>query len=381
MEHGRILFACAKEPDPGVCSALDQAGHPAHVIGFAGEWPDCRLAVVDSADAVDEAAAFAKRWRAKLAGREVPLVWLADALDPLGRTAGWHAGADAVLVRPLALGELIAQVDRLLRWREERDRLAVLAGETRQINQTLIGLYRQIDADFRLARRVQRSCRPANLPQVGKARFAVCHRERAGSAGDFHDVKRVDENRVAFLLGDVLGPTMMACMLAVHLQQSVVIKDVEEDSYRVVAPDEILRRLNRGMGALGLSEPPMVRLTCALLNAQTGELSYSCAGHTPPLYLPASGKPEFWHDIGPLLGPADTRFPLSRAQLHPGDRLLLFTDGLYGTAPSEHIELLAASEPHRGLPLASLLECLTQDLLMKTAEPDDFTMLGVEFLA
>src|SRR5262245_23435954 len=235
MEQGRILFACAKEPDAAVCTALDQAGHPAHVVGFTSEWPDCRLAVVDSADAVDAAAAFAKRWRAKVAGRELPLVWLADALDPLGRTAGWQAGADAVLVRPLALGELIAQVDRLLRWREERDRLAVLAGETSQINQTLIGLYRQIDADFRLARRVQRSCRPSSLPAVGKARFAVCHRERAGCAGDFYDVRRVDENRVAFLLGDVLGPTMTACMLAVHLQQSIVMKDIEDHSYRVIA--------------------------------------------------------------------------------------------------------------------------------------------------
>src|SRR5262245_37827916 len=264
MEQGRILFACAKEPDAAVCTALDQAGHPAHVIGFAGEWPDCRLAVVDSADAVDAAAAFAKRWRAKLAGRELPLVWLADALDPLGRTAGWHAGADAVLVRPLALGELTAQVDRLLRWREERDRLAVLAGETSQINQTLIGLYKQIDADFRLARRVQRSCRPANLPAVGKARFAVCHRERQGSAGDFHDVRRVDDEHVAFLLGDVLGPTLSACMLAVHLQQNVVTKHIEGQTYRVVPPDEVLHRLNRGLGGLGLPEPPMVRLTCAL---------------------------------------------------------------------------------------------------------------------
>src|SRR5262249_11594171 len=182
-------------------------------------------------------------------------------------------------------------------------------------------------------------------------------------------------------LGQVLGPTMPACMLAVHLQQSIVVKDIEANSSRVLAPDEMLRRLNHGLGVLGLPEPPMVRLTCAVLNAQTGELSYSCAGHTPPLYLPASGKPELWHDIGPLLGPTDTRFLISRAQLNPGDRLLLFTDRLPGSAPGEHAALLAAAEPHRMLPLASLLEWLTQDLLTKTAEPDDFTMLGVEMVA
>jgi serine phosphatase RsbU (regulator of sigma subunit) len=379
MDTLPILFVCAGEPDAAVCAALEQTGRPRQTLALnADDWPDCRLAVVDSANTVDAAAAFVKRWRARLAGREVPVIWIADALDPLGRTAGWQAGADAVLVRPLAFGELAAQIDRLLRWREERDRLAVLAGEASQINQTLIQLYRQVDADFRIARRIQRSCRPANLPAVGRARFAVCHRERMGSAGDFYDVKRVDEERVAFLLGDVLGPSLTASMLAVFLHQSVVAKDIDGQSYQVVQPDEVLRRLNRNLGALGMPEPPMVRLTYALLNGQTGELAYSDAGHTPPLYLPASGAPELWREVGPLLGPVDTKFPVRRMQLHPGDRLLLFTDGLHGTTPDQAEDLLRAAEPHRALPFASLLECLTQDLLTSTAEPDDFTMLGVE---
>src|SRR5262245_13019743 len=204
----RILFAAAGEPDAAACSALDEAGHPLQAVALGDDWPDCRLAVVDSANAVDAAAAGVKRWRTRLAGREVPMVWIADALDPLGRTAGWHVGADAVMVRPLALGELPAQVDRLLRSREERDRLAVLAGESSKINQTLIELYRQVDADFRIARRIQKSCRPTSLPQAGRARFAVSHRERMGSAGDFYNVIRVDEDRVAFLLGDVMGASL-----------------------------------------------------------------------------------------------------------------------------------------------------------------------------
>jgi serine phosphatase RsbU (regulator of sigma subunit) len=336
--------------------------------------------VIDSASHVDAATAFAKKWRGRLDGREVPLVWLADALDPQARTAGWHAGADAVLVRPLALGELPAQVERLLRRRDERDRLAARAGETSKINQTLIELYRQIDADFRLARRVQKSCRPSAFPEVGKARFAVSHRERMGSAGDFYNVLRVDEDRVAFLLGDVLGPSLTASMLAVYVHQSVVAKEITGQTYRVVPPDEVLGRLNQSLGVLGMPEPPMVRLTYVLLNGHTGELRSSCAGHTPPLYLPASGPAELWHDVGPMLGPAEAKFVVRHARLQTGDRLLLFTDGLHGTAPDQAHDLLAAVEPHRALPLASLVECLTQDLLTKTAEPDDFTMLGVEFV-
>src|SRR4051794_11589399 len=115
MNSQAIVLAAAGEPDAAVRAALDQAGFPVQAARFDAAPGEGRLAVGVTANAVAPAAAFCRQWRAAR-GHDAAIVWIADALDPTGRTAGWQAGADAVLVRPLALGELPAQVTRLLDW-------------------------------------------------------------------------------------------------------------------------------------------------------------------------------------------------------------------------------------------------------------------------
>jgi sigma-B regulation protein RsbU (phosphoserine phosphatase) len=367
------------ERDATALAALQPSGFRIQSVSLDEEPPEARLAVIDSRGGSQAAERCAQRWRETQGG---PIIWLAEALDPAARVAGWQAGADMVLVLPLAPGELPRLVTRLLIDHDERSRLQVRADETAQINQNLIQLYRQIDADFRIARRIQRSCRPTNLPEVGRARFAVWHQERMGSAGDFYQVARVDEQRVVFFLGDVLGQSLTSCMLAVFLHQSVQPKEIMGQSYRIVPPDEVLLRLDRQLAQLGVPEPPMVRLTYVLLDTLSGEIHFSCAGHTPPLLL-ASGQvgPRFLRLPGPMLGTGDARYPVDHYTLQPGDRLLLFTDGLHGTAPHQLDHLATIAAHYRSRPLAVQLEHLTHDLVVATPEPDDFTVLGVEFQA
>lgn len=367
------------ERDGTALAALQQAGFRVQSLGLEAAPVEARLAVIDSRGGLTAAQAFAQAWRETRGG---PMIWLAEALDPASRLAGWQAEADAVLVLPFASGELPLLVTRLLLQSEDQSRLRVRAEETAQINQNLIQLYRQIDADFRIARKIQRSCRPAHLPDVGLARFAVWHRERLGSAGDFYHVVRVDECRVAFLLGDVLGQSLTSCMLAVFVHQNVQPKAISGQSYRIIPPDEVLHRLDRQIASLGVPDPPMIRLTYVVLDAFSGEMSLSCAGHTPPLLLSAKeAEPRFLRLPGPMLGTGDARFPVDRHRLEPGDRLLLFTDGLHGTAPHQLDHFAQTASKYRDQPLPLHLEHLTNDLIAATPDPDDFTVLGVEFQA
>src|SRR5262249_26515437 len=136
----------------------------------------------------------------------------------------------------------------------------------------------------------------------------------------------------------------------------------------------------RQLANLGVPDPPLVRLTYGLLNTRTGKLEYGCAGHTPPLHLPRQGEPALWRGPGPMLGAVEVNnCPVQSVQLSAGDRVLLFTDGLHGTTPDTHSDLVGETAKHRDLALPSLVEFLTQALLTKTPEPDDFTMLGLEF--
>src|SRR5262249_20006388 len=210
-------------------------------------------------------------------------------------------------------------------------------------------------------------------------RFAVSHRERMGSGGDFYNVLRADAAHVAFFLGDVMGSSLTATLLALFVHQAITPKEITGNTYRLLPPDEVLRKLNRQLANLGVPDPPLVRLTYGLLNTRTGKLDYGCAGHTPPLHLPRHGEPALWHGPGPMLGVAEVNCPVQSVQLSTGDRVLLFTDGLYGTTPETHSELVAEADKHRDFALPSLVEFLTQALLTKAPEPDDFTMLGLEF--
>jgi serine phosphatase RsbU (regulator of sigma subunit) len=361
--------------------ALERDGFAVEFVSFDGAWTRAELpefVVVDSSNALEPAAEFCRRWRETRADRpDISIIWLADS--PQARMAGWQAGADAVFSRPLADGELAGQLRRLARQAEERAELARRADESSRINQTLLRLYEQNDADFRIARRIQRMCRPTQLPAVGRARFAVSHRERVGSPGDFHNVVRVDENRVGFFVGDVLGQSLTACMLAIFIHQNVATKEISGQTYRVLPPDEVLQRLARALSMLGMPDPPMMRMSYGLLDCGTGEMTFACAGHTPPLRLPAAGPIEILHATGPLLAPGDMHYRAEQTQLQPGDRVLLFTDGLPGAAPQPMQSFLSAVEARRSFPLPGLVATVTQDLLTQTTEPDDFTLLGLEF--
>ncbi len=379
-KNGVVLWVGPTGRDVDAREALERAGFAVELASFDGAWAAAELpvfVVADSSNALEPAAEFCRRWRDAHANQtDLSIIWLADSREE--RMAGWQAGADAALSRPLADGELAGQLARLAKQSEERAELTQRAAESSRINQTLLRLYEQNDADFRIARRIQRMCRPTLLPAVGRVRFAVSHRERVGSPGDFHNVVRVDEDRVGFFVGDVLGQSLTACMLAVFIHQNVASKEIGGQSYRVLPPDEVLQRLARALSMLGMPDPPMMRISYGLLNCQTGEMAFACAGHTPPVRLPAAGPLEILHATGPLLVPGDMHFRAEQTQLQPGDRVLLFTDGLPGASPQPMQSFLAAVEARRSFPLAGLVATVTQDLLTQTREPDDFTLLGLE---
>src|SRR5262245_32439800 len=109
-----LLFAAAADNSQvDARQALDAAGLTFKPWSFQSPTePDSsagRLALVDSSGAVEAAAGFCRRWRAK--PEAAPVLWLADTPD--ARLAGWQAGVDAVLPRPFLAAELTGQLDAL----------------------------------------------------------------------------------------------------------------------------------------------------------------------------------------------------------------------------------------------------------------------------
>lgn len=144
-------------------------------------------------------------------------------------------------------------------------------------------------------------------------------------------------------------------------------------------------------GGLRSAFPEHVYLTLAWahLNRNRRTLTTYLAGHPPILHLAAAtGRARVIETPGDVLGIYDTiEIAAVQCPVAPGDRVLLFTDGLIelvgpGGMPSRSrglADLCAAAEARMAQPLEAMVQGIAEDLV-QGAEPatDDLLILGVE---
>jgi sigma-B regulation protein RsbU (phosphoserine phosphatase) len=343
-----------------------------------------RLLLVDGGQQVDQARRLCNRLRTAQAEQYVPILFVAANGDPGDHAACLECGADAFLARPFDPAELLAQVQALLRIKERHDQLAARAAEAGRVSTRLQAAYKQIDQELELARRIQESFLPQSLPQLPRVRFAVQYRPCGQVGGDFYDVFRLDERHVGFYIADAMGHGVPASLLTIFVKRGVRAKEINGQVYRLVPPDEVLQKLNRDLIEQALADMPFITMVYALFDHVEGTLRFSRAGHPHPVYIPAEGPPRQWQLHGSLLGVFETQFNVQIERLRPGDKLLLYTDGMDGAAferqPVGLASLLAAVERFRAAPIEELVQRLAHDLFTQTRQGDDLTILGMEVL-
>ncbi|HKB02232.1 MAG TPA: SpoIIE family protein phosphatase [Gemmataceae bacterium] len=381
----RILLA--GDPVPaGLRAGLEAAGFGVAAAGLSGINPadvskSQAVLLVVTPRVLATAQALCRRWRIELGEQYVPIIWLASADVPAA--AGLDAGADTVLPDTAGADHVLAQAKALLRVQHLYGRLAGRAAEAQNLNQRLQHAYQQIDGDSELTRRIHRGFLPRSLPEVGSARFAVCYRPRSRIGGDFYDVVRLDEEHVGVYVADAMGRGLPASsLLSIFVKKALPLKDILGRSYRLVPPGEVLDRVNRELLNLSLPEPPFVTMVYVQLNCRDGALAFARAAHPHPLYLPADGSPSYWYGPGTLLGVFESEFPVQQKRLRPGDKLVLFSDGVHPptTGPrSLHDPLVESAKRHRSLPVQAFADSVAHDLLEESRHPEDFTVVAIEY--
>lgn len=365
---------------------LDRAGYDTGMRPLSD--PDiqlpAKLYVIDGDAQNGEALDFCQRLRVVQNDSYTPILYV-TADDSAGtRLASLECGADTSLIRPFQPTELLAQVQALLRIKERHDQLSTKAAEAARVNLRLQAAHQQIDQELEIARRLQESFLPQSLPTVPRVRFAVKYKPCSRVGGDFYDIFRLDEKHLGFYVADAMGHGVPASLLTIFVKKGVKGKDITGKSYRLVPPNEVLGRLNRDLIDQQLADLPFITMIYVLFNYVDGSLQFSRAGHPYPLYLPRVGKPMLWQIEGSLLGVFETPFRTQAHQLQPGDKLILYTDGMDGASfdqsPVGLASLLAAAERFRSLPIDELIERLASDLFTQTRQHDDLTVFGLEML-
>jgi serine phosphatase RsbU (regulator of sigma subunit) len=379
-----IVIVAGESVDTATLEKLTAGQFQIQKVGWnldAAKSESVAVVVVDGSLDPAEALLFCRSMRTYMGHERPPIVFLAADAATIRLQALEH-GADACLVRPFSPEELRGQITALLPWRATLARMRSRAEELHLLHDRLQKAFAQINTDLDLARRLQASFLPKQLPEVGHARLAVWSRSHGLVGGDFYDAFRLDERHVGFYLADAMGHGVPAGLLAIFLKRAVTPKDISASGYHLVPPDEVLARLNRDLIEQNLPEQPFVTMVYGLLNCFSGELTMARAGHPYPLLMPAKGHPQVWQIPGTLIGVFEAKFISERKILQFGDRLLLVTDGVAASmTPHEthdHEEVLRAANQHRDLPLQPWLERCAAELSGTDPPADDQTMLAVE---
>ena len=240
----------------------------------------------------------------------------------------------------------------------------------------------RMERELELARQVQQSVLPRTFPQVPGFLFAARNEPARRVGGDFYDVIALDSDSFGLVIADVSDKGMPAA-LYMALTRSLLLAE----SRRERSPRAVLTNVNRLL--LELGEPSMfVSVFYGVLERTTRRLTYTRAGHDRPLLL-REGTAQFLGGQGAVLGFLDQdNLHLSEEQivLIPGDRLVLYTDGLIDVlAPDGQLfdleQLESLLQSHASLSPAELCAATFADLLayQGTAEQyDDMTMLAME---
>lgn len=186
------------------------------------------------------------------------------------------------------------------------------------------------------AEALQRSLLPPTLPEVPGLSVAA-HYHPASAArvgGDFYDVFALDAARWAFFLGDVEGHGTAAAAVTSLVRYTLRAAALHHDD-----PTDGLAELNRVLvGRTGERKFCTVLFGTVTARARGGHhIRLATGGHLPALLLdPASGavRPVRPHR-GMFVGAVpDATFGECAFTLHPGQTLLLYTDGIVEARPT-----------------------------------------------
>lgn len=233
----------------------------------------------------------------------------------------------------------------------------------------------RLEEELELSQKVQKALLPHKIPDIPGLQLAVYSQPAQIIGGDYFDFFEMKDQKFGFALGDVMGKGMPASLLMANLQASLRILVQEH-----VAPERVLDRLNC-LFIHNIRLTKFVTLFVAQYDTQNRTLTYSNAGHNPPLWLreePEGISVNWLKPTGAAVGLIENAaFRSETIQLEPRDLLVFYTDGVTETQSPKEEEF---GEEHLTEIIRSNRSC-TPAALIKTIRESLRTFAGKDNLA
>jgi predicted ester cyclase len=181
----------------------------------------------------------------------------------------------------------------------------------------------RVEQELQVARSIQQASLPKEVPTLEGWRIAPHYQPAREVGGDFYDFFELDDGQLGLVVGDATSKGVPAALVMSSARS--MLRAVAQTSN---SPGEVLRRANDPLVA---DIPPNMFVTCfyAILEPESGRLSYANAGHDLPYVRRDDGKAEELRAKGMPLGlMPGMGYEEKQTILNSGEAALLYSDGL-----------------------------------------------------
>lgn len=286
-----------------------------------------------------------------------------------------------------AIGTLNLECDRLAAYDESDLEVMQFFADAAAIALEKAMLHRQIlekeliDRQLQLAREVQFRLFPGEPPRIpGYDIAGIClPAEQIG--GDYYDFIKLPHGGLGVAVADVSGNGIAAALVMTSFRGLLRMH-----AHGTQGPARIARTINRLLPEF-TGNSSFITAVYIVFDFRTNEFTYVSSGHHPPLLLRSDGAGISLDLHGPALGVfRDVDYTTETLPLHPGDILVLYTDGVVERTNEQGEDfgiqrLQNTIDETRVLPAAALIDKVlreTEQFSASMAYPDDFTLVIIK---
>ncbi|MGH7484884.1 MAG: PP2C family protein-serine/threonine phosphatase, partial [bacterium] len=182
-----------------------------------------------------------------------------------------------------------------------------------------------VDSELATARKIQLAALPNTNPNLAGLEVASFYKPASDVAGDFYDFLELDDGCLGVFIADVSGHGVPAALVASMLKIALATQSENASS-----PARVLAALNALF--CGRLERQFITAAYLHIDPAKGRIVTASAGHPPPILRRPNRTTEEIIAPGVVLGRfRDAQYEEITMPFHPGDTLVLYTDGVTET--------------------------------------------------
>jgi len=252
-----------------------------------------------------------RQLKANPATSDIPVIFLSALVDTEDKVKGLELGAVDYITKPFQPAEVIARVNTHL--------------TIHRLKREVESQKDQLEHELEVVSEVQRKLLPKQLPDIDGFKLGVHYETSRYAGGDYYDILKLPDNYWGFLIADAEGHSAPAAVL-----MAMTCALFRSYPGSAADPGEVIRYLNEHL--CKVAEPSFMTALYAFFDANAHTMRMARAGHPLPMVFRNSDQKAIeitCPGVYPLgIEPYEIEVPVTEIKLEPGDRFLVYTDGL-----------------------------------------------------